>query len=425
MATQFSPEAPLKWAQAGSLPYAEGHHPVGLAEVNIRHPDGSIACPAAVLYPSSSSCLSGQQLPWLSIELATSLGRSQLAELLTAPVGMALMATLGPSATGFLRLPAIVGAPAAQPPAGGWPTAVFAHCLTGWGLHQSALALSLASHGVVVVIPTHADGTACSAHTHRVGGDLRVSLAAYESWPERRKTFLRQHPGASDEEIAHHGSVWRRSQNDVRLAELNASLDGLHAALAAAQPNTFGAYAVAGSFARVGSSVTVLGMSFGGATAAAFALRDATKRVAHAILLDPWLDQDHPSPLDPADLRRSLSPALRTMLIYLNGASMVRAGSEGPAATLVAGAQSAKARLAKVVLVEHAGHYAQTDIPCIFEHGPLRCLYLAIKGKSQNVAAAPPAREALTSCIEQMLGALAADRWIDPLKRADGGDGPA
>lgn len=53
----------------------------------------------------------------------------------------------------------------------------------------------------------------------------------------------------------------------------------------------------------------------------------------------------------------------------------------------------------------------------MFEHGPLRCIYVALRGKAQNVGAAPPAREALCACLTAILDALHTDGWL----RTEGG----
>ena len=151
----------------GLLPYAKGAYAIGCVEVDVRvskKTDGDEVAdvdvvPCHVFYPVlPSRALEGRELPaWLTTETAAALGRAQLAEVFSAPVAVALMTMLGPAATGFLKLPAPIGAPPAPAPANGWPTCVFAHSLTAWALHQSAAILSIASHGAVVACPTHCD----------------------------------------------------------------------------------------------------------------------------------------------------------------------------------------------------------------------------------------------------------------------------
>ena len=54
----------------------------------------------------------------------------------------------------------LVGMPESRK-AEGWPVAVISHGLTGWPTVQTALAASLCSHGAVVLLMCHCDGTAC------------------------------------------------------------------------------------------------------------------------------------------------------------------------------------------------------------------------------------------------------------------------
>ena len=206
----------------------------------------------------------------------------------------------------------------------------------------------------------------------------------------------------------------------MRLQEVDAILEGLNAALTAALPTALPNSNSATSakthlLARTDAGVLLLGMSMGGATAAAAALRDGRRtqpRFAHLFLLDPWLDQAGVSPLDATDLAQPLAAGLRTCTIWLDEASQVYEGSRGPAQALIEKARAAGAAAAEIVSVPHAGHYAQTDIPSVFEHGPLRCVYLLIKGKSQNVNTAPAAQEALRDCGGKMLDVLLKDSWV-------------
>ena len=136
----------------------------------------------------------------------------------------------------------------------------------------------------------------------------------------------------------------------------------MNATLAAARPDLFARPFKEGRpFARVRDNVAVVGMSFGGATAAAFALRDGSRavpRVTHCFLLDPWIEQEDVSPLSAADLDRPLHKTLRTLRVWLDMGGLVAKTSAQAAETLVANAaKNAKPRTLGIVRVEGAGHF--------------------------------------------------------------------
>lgn len=406
------------FTSAGNLlPYAEGNYAVGCIAINVPGKTEGSVVPCHVFYPvSKDHAGEGERPAWLAIEYAQALGVAQLANTFTECGGVALMTIFGQAATGCLKLPTPIGAPPAPAPSAGWPCCIMSHSLTAWPLHQSAMALSIAGQGAVVVCPTHCDRTACVALTH--GPGPQRLLATYLPWDKKcQEIRAALPPGASDDEVRKLGLAWRQSQNEQRLAELDASLDHLNATLAAARPDLFARPFKEGRpFARVRDNVAVVGMSFGGATAAAFALRDGSRavpRVTHCFLLDPWIEQEDVSPLSAADLDRPLHKTLRTLRVWLDMGGLVAKTSAQAAETLVANAaKNAKPRTLGIVRVEGAGHYAQTDIPSVFEHGPLRCFYLALRGRAQNVDAAPPARETLMACLSLVLDALRDDGWV-------------
>ena len=399
------------------LPFAEGNYAVGCIAINVPGKTEGSVVPCHVFYPvSKDHAGEGERPAWLAIEYAQALGVAQLANTFTECGGVVLMTIFGQAATGCLKLPTPIGAPPAPAPSAGWPCCIMSHSLTAWPLHQSAMALSIAGQGAVVVCPTHCDRTACVALTH--GPGPQRLLATYLPWDKKcQEIRAALPPGASDDEVRKLGLAWRQAQNEQRLAELDASLDHLNATLAAARPDLFARPFKEGRpFARVRDNVAVVGMSFGGATAAAFALRDGSRavpRVTHCFLLDPWIEQEDVSPLSAADLERPLHKTLRTLRVWLDMGGLVAKTSAQAAESLVANAaKNAKPRTLGIVRVEGAGHYAQTDIPSDFEHGQLRCFYLALRGRAQNVDAAPPARETLMACLSLVLDALRDDGWV-------------
>ena len=107
----------------------------------------------------------GERPAWLTAEQSEQLGRGQLSQLIGEHLAMFAMRHLGPLATGLLQIPAGRKLTPAPLPASrkeeGWPVAVISHGLAGWPTQQTALASSICSHGAVVLLVCHCDGSAC------------------------------------------------------------------------------------------------------------------------------------------------------------------------------------------------------------------------------------------------------------------------
>lgn len=103
---------------------------------------------------------------------------------------------------------------------------------------------------------------------------------------------------------------------------------------------------------------------------------------------------------------------MQSLLLWRNGESALFHTIAESSRRLVEKARREGARscVAAVHECEGAGHYGQTDVPAVFEHGPLRWLYKAIKGGGAKQAV--PAREVLKQSIVQILEALDAQGWL-------------
>ena len=190
------------FTSAGNLlPYAEGNYAVGCIAINVPGKTEGSVVPCHVFYPvSKDHAGEGERPAWLAIEYAQALGVAQLANTFTECGGVALMTIFGQAATGCLKLPTPIGAPPAPAPSAGWPCCIMSHSLTAWPLHQSAMALSIAGQGAVVVCPTHCDRTACVALTH--GPGPQRLLATYLPWDKKcQEIRAALPPGASDDEV--------------------------------------------------------------------------------------------------------------------------------------------------------------------------------------------------------------------------------
>jgi len=344
-------------------------------------------------------------LKWLEPAYASALGRSHLTNTLGRWTAETLMSSMGPAATAYETVRAAVDAPAKTPPAGGWPCAIFSHSMTGWRHVNSSFCAEIASHGAVAIHVEHCDGTACLA---RARDDGRV-LADYVSWEHDKTEELKAlHGPDAEDEIKADLAAWRRGQLDARLVELAAALDGLdgaalEAGIGAGLP-----------FARTSDDVAVLGQSFGGAAAAAMCARDdaRTPRFSRCLVYDPWFDGagDERYPLAAADYAGAF-PGVKTAAIWRNGTSPL---SETCAANWDAFLDKA-GPAGRAYDHPHAGHFAQTDAPCVFERGPLSFVYNALVDAADGQDAATQ----LAAALEETVEALGAD-WF-----AAGATGPA
>ncbi|GMG16083.1 unnamed protein product [Phytophthora fragariaefolia] len=181
------------------------------------------------------------------------------------------------------RLAARRDAPVAPAPASsnGWPLVIFSHGLAGSLELYSYVNQQLASHGNVVVVPNHCDGSACVCSPE----------------PGRIEYYQQITPEVRDN-IDGAGFRFRNGQLQQRVSEVRAVLDAIKQDAAAG--SIFGHCDLA--------DVSVAGHSFGAATALTAAHQDT--RFKKMVLLDAWME-----PLD-ADVRDGLGsrvPALHLM----------------------------------------------------------------------------------------------------------------
>ena len=141
-------------------------------------------------------------------------------------------------------------------------------------------------------------------------------------------------------------------------------------------------------------------------------------RFSHGFLFDPWIG-GFACPLAEAELRaRKLTSSLVTLRVWLNEGSFVARNATGPAEALIEKAKAANTgkclRTADILWVGSSSHYAQTDVPTVFENGPLACIYAAIKGPPNQYKGGPmlTAREALRYSISEALEPLLESQWL-------------
>jgi len=181
------------------------------------------------------------------------------------------------------QLAALQDVPAASAPASpdGWPVVVFSHGLAGSLELYSSVNQELASHGHVVVVPNHCDGSACVCSPE----------------PGRIEYYQQITPEVRDD-VDGAGFRFRNGQLQQRVSEVRAVLDAIQQE--ASVDSIFSKCDLA--------NVSIAGHSFGAATALSAAHRDA--RFKKMVLLDAWME-----PLD-GDVRDGLGsrvPALHLM----------------------------------------------------------------------------------------------------------------
>ncbi|KAG2764870.1 hypothetical protein PC129_g22392 [Phytophthora cactorum] len=173
------------------------------------------------------------------------------------------------------HLAAFQDVPVASPPAAsdGWPLVIFSHGLAGSLELYSYVNQQLASHGYVVVVPNHCDGSACVCS------------------PEPgRIEYYQQITAEVRDDIDGAGFRFRNGQLQQRVSEVRAVLDAIKQNATADSV-----------FRRCDlTNVSVAGHSFGAATALTAAHQDA--RFKKMVLLDAWME-----PLD-HDVRDGLGP---------------------------------------------------------------------------------------------------------------------
>eukprot|EP00620_Florenciella_sp_RCC1587_P019634 CAMPEP_0182565556 /NCGR_PEP_ID=MMETSP1324-20130603/7241_1 /TAXON_ID=236786 /ORGANISM="Florenciella sp., Strain RCC1587" /LENGTH=440 /DNA_ID=CAMNT_0024779229 /DNA_START=340 /DNA_END=1662 /DNA_ORIENTATION=+ len=385
--------------------------------------------PTTIFYPASPSAPTAPRPRWLGDPQLKALGRAQLGDKLGCECcGVCLMTCLGGCATGWLRLPAEEGLPALTPPDShpdGWPVALFTHSLTGWAYHNSAHLLEICSHGAVVIALTHTDGTACTATDLETGKEI----ARYIDWEtEKVPEIAAKHEGTYETSPAFKAEVhgWRHGQVDHRYQQMASVLAGANDALdragvtTSSDSDTNTPSRPASTFARVEREVAVLGMSFGGASATAFSKRDPLGRVAHLFLLDPWIDgKDEESmlPMTYEEFSKPFNPTLKTVVCWRNKGSALW-GSCGPnCETLADKVKEMTGDSGSAVLhdlPEPHSHFAQTDVPSVFENGPLACVYSALFGGGETPAGQMSSREVLALSVEQTVECLEANGWFPP-----------
>ncbi|KAG1709715.1 hypothetical protein DVH05_020369 [Phytophthora capsici] len=181
------------------------------------------------------------------------------------------------------HLAALQDAPVAPAPTSsqGWPVVIFSHGLAGSLELYSYVNQELASHGFVVVVPNHCDGSACVCSPE----------------PGRIEYYQQITPEVRDD-IDGAGFRFRNGQLQQRVSEVRSVLDAIKQDASA---NSI--------FRRSDlTNVSVAGHSFGAATALSAAHQDS--RFKRIVLLDAWME-----PLD-HDVRDGLGsrvPALHLM----------------------------------------------------------------------------------------------------------------
>ena len=100
------------------------------------------------------------------------------------------------------------------------------------------------------------------------------------------------------------------------------------------------------------------------------------------------------------------------MRVWFNDGAAMHRSAGASARALVAKAREAGARTADVVRVPSSSHYAQTDVPTVFESGPFACVYMMIKGRADADGTSLSAREALKTSIIDVLEPLLEEKWL-------------
>ncbi|KAJ1452066.1 platelet-activating factor acetylhydrolase, isoform II-domain-containing protein [Pelagophyceae sp. CCMP2097] len=389
------------------LPLPQGEYRVGVIEVDLPAPGTAAGVvPAAIYYPAAKALDGGAfaRPQWLSSRHAAAMGSASMTirAAFGEAAGSSLMGALGPAASGWCSVQADLDAPPLESQKGAWPLAVFSHGLIGWKYLNSAFAAELASRGSVVVALEHADGSACTCLSTVDGRELAsfLSLAHLDVEGDA--------PGDAALRLER-----RRQQTDQRRTEVLAACESVNAALEKA----FGV----SDFARSHQGVAVLGQSFGGATAAVCALRDDRALFSACLVYDPWIEGGDGAitvPWRSEDLdAAAFPPSCRTLAIWRNGKSGLfplcganmdalrrkMAGADDSADE----AGSRVAAVAAVTAVMHdfetCGHFAQTDVPVVFESGALAFIYRALVDKNEG---AMGAAEALDLATRQTVEAL-------------------
>mmetsp|Transcript_3330 Transcript_3330/g.12053 ORF Transcript_3330/g.12053 Transcript_3330/m.12053 type:complete len:549 (+) Transcript_3330:104-1750(+) len=450
------------------LPQPRGPYPVSVVEVDIPvHASKIGIVPCAVFYPTSTHVVQGpidadkrdkkieqveydearhKRPTWMDHNYAAALGKSQLAPLFGESLASLLMDMLGPIATRHKSVDAILGLPMAIPPVQGkqgtatvtedgdrktmsegrgrgdgtWPVAVLSHSMTGWRWLYSAKAISLASEGVVVVVPEHCDGTASACFSSL----KRTPLIEYEEWSDMNKLF-ESRDGCTFEENQKLGNIWRQGQAEQRVLEIHACLDNVEETLLRqcphVLPSTKNTSVYDGSSSapeidckclRTKEDVLVMGHSFGGTVATICAIRDKERqRFSHVFAYDPWLgslSKYRLSPLSDEDRTNiGFSQAMRSLVIWGNTLGFVWAPGASIAEQMIASVGEDRGR---IILAEGAGHFHQTDAVTLFENGPLSFVYQWLKGTDKSKTL--PAREALDAFIRQSIDELRRTRWL-------------
>mmetsp|Transcript_1037 Transcript_1037/g.4108 ORF Transcript_1037/g.4108 Transcript_1037/m.4108 type:complete len:416 (-) Transcript_1037:200-1447(-) len=400
----------------GVLPAPSGPHRVGVVEVDVPAPTPAGRVPCAIYYPAqpkSATDAKPKQLRWLPPGYAAAIGEAQLGDMFGATLGSALMAGFGPLATGYETVRAEVSAPPLTAEGNNdepWPAAVFSHGLTGWRHVCSSFIVEIASRGAVVVAVEHCDGSACVAVGSEEDGGKTTVLAKYVSW-EREKIPELKRAGVDDVGAA--TREWRREQCDQRRVELHAALDGVRDALRRALGVSVDV--------RADRDCAVVGQSFGGSAALSCVLADGASngttgsraRFSRCLAFDPWIegdDDDAVFPLRPEHYAAGFSPALRRLTVWRNGRWDL-----APAVAKHTDRLGENFSGSDGTVVVHdckdCDHFAQTDVPVVFERGPLSFVYRVLKGGGSSKD--DKSLDALTFLLSARAQTVAAlDGWL-------------
>lgn len=143
--------------------------------------------------------------------------------------------------------------------------------------HYQTMAHEFASHGFIVFVFDHLDGSCC--YTELKNGDVK-------NFDETRTKFQNQ-IGKDDREAREIKHFWRM-KIDKRVGEINKLIDSIAEAKFIKDVLDFSVYAKIDS-----ENIIVSGHQMGGATALIVA--DKNEKVRSAIVNDPWMDILHGS----------------------------------------------------------------------------------------------------------------------------------
>lgn len=155
-----------------------------------------------------------------------------------------------------------------SPSENGWPLILFSHGLSGSPHMYTAICRELASHGFIVVVPLHNDGSASYVRLYD-GSDKLYELV--DQHKESNPSFIEM--------------AWRSKQAEHRASEIVFCLDWI---LGQSRNNEKSPF-----FDMIDEMrIAAVGHSFGGATVITAGFND--KRIASVVNLDGWMEPVNP-----------------------------------------------------------------------------------------------------------------------------------